>query len=101
MVAVGNCLPLRSSQIWRRSSTTTAATEALATVTAAEEDSEAEGDVVSGEVAAAATDSGAVGASAPAEEYTNATSAKLLITEAATWGLIRLSLTGLAVFFIG
>lgn len=72
------------------------ATEASAAVTAVteEEGSEVEEGVVSGEMVAAVTASGvAVVDITTTEEDTNAASAKLLIIEMPTCGLIRLTVT--------
>lgn len=72
-------------------------TEALAAVTE-EEGSEVEEDGILGETVAVVTGSGAVvvaAAMATTEGHTNAASAKLLITEVPTCGLIRLAVTPL------
>lgn len=92
MVGDGSCLWPQSSQSWRRSSSVTVVTEALAAVTAVtgEEVSEVEGGGVSGALGMAVV-AMAVVAMATTEEDTNAALAKLLITEVPTCGLMRLT----------
>ncbi len=75
----------------------TVVTEALAAeIVVTEEGSEVEGGGISGETVAVVTASGtAVVAIATTEEGRNAASAKRLITEVPTCGLIRLTVTHL------